>query len=231
MQLLTVKRLQSDLVREALQHRYLSEGEPDPTWLGPEADYSSSTMRQYVLALQDYDYMVQRAARRGDPFLVSSASTAGFALLKEHLESIIKSQPAQNDISSTAGGNKGDPVFSARSDLDYLLWLGNPKLDVLSELKAFRRAMTANVSNLKAYLYRLSAALAVSMFLIAPMVTIIFIPGLGQQRASGVAAGFIFIFAVAAAVVFKDNFGVVSATAAYAAVLVVFVSAGQAVVV
>jgi hypothetical protein len=47
MQLLTVKRLQSDLVREALQHRYLPEGEPDPAWLGPEADYTSSTMRQY----------------------------------------------------------------------------------------------------------------------------------------------------------------------------------------
>jgi hypothetical protein len=175
--------------------------------------------------------MVQRATPGGDPFLVSSGSTGGFALLKEHLESIVKSQPAQSDLSSTASGNRRGPLFTARSDLDYLLWLGEPKLDVLSELKAFRRAMTANVYNLKAYLYRLSAALAVSMFLIAPMVTIIFIPGLGQQRASGVASGFIFLFAVAAAIVLKEIFGVVSATAAYAAVLVVFVSAGQAVAV
>jgi hypothetical protein len=47
LQLLTIRRLQSKLVREALEHRYLPEGDEDPAWLSPEADYRSSTMRQY----------------------------------------------------------------------------------------------------------------------------------------------------------------------------------------
>ena len=47
LQTLTIRRLQSKLVREALEHRYRPEADQDPAWLGPDVDYLSSTMRQY----------------------------------------------------------------------------------------------------------------------------------------------------------------------------------------
>ncbi|KAH6842390.1 hypothetical protein B0I37DRAFT_381811 [Chaetomium sp. MPI-CAGE-AT-0009] len=228
LQLLTIRRLQSKLVREALEHRYLPEGDEDPAWLGAEADYRSSTMRQYVAALQDHDYMVQKATERngGDPFRVSSGSTLGFALLKEQLESIMKSEPTSHTNTPSAQSNGQDhPLFSARSDLEYLLWIGEPKKDVGREVAAFRRFIFAFESTILGYFHRFGAGLAVSMFLVAPMVIIIFVPHLDRGRASGIAAGFTFVFAMAAAFVLREILGVVSATAAYAAVLVVFVAA------
>jgi hypothetical protein len=65
------------------------------------------------------------------------------------------------------------------------------------------------------------------MFLVAPMAIIIFVPQLDRGRASAVAASFTFVFAMTAAFMLKETVGVVSATAAYAAVLVVFVAEQQ----
>ncbi|KAK3291621.1 uncharacterized protein B0H64DRAFT_248646 [Chaetomium fimeti] len=182
-----------------------------------------------VAALQDYDYMVQQAHKGNgtDPFRVNNGSTRGFALLEEHLESILKSEPTTADTSSAQSNGKVHPHFNARSDLEYLRWIGKPKKDVGREIAAFRRFVSAAESTIMGYLHRLGAGLAVSMFLVAPMVIIIFVPHLDRGRASGVAAGFTFVFAMAAAFVLREILGVVSATAAYAAVLVVFVAGQQ----
>ena len=55
LQTLTIRRLQSKLVREPLEHHYLPEAEQDPAWLRPDADYQSSTMRQYGMVWADND--------------------------------------------------------------------------------------------------------------------------------------------------------------------------------
>jgi hypothetical protein len=55
LQTLTIRRLQNKLVREALEHRYRPEADQDPAWLGADADYQNSTMRQYGMFWADAD--------------------------------------------------------------------------------------------------------------------------------------------------------------------------------
>lgn len=172
--------------------------------------------------------MAQQVLKRNgnDPFRVSSASMLGFTLLEEHLESIMESEPAID--TSTSSTNQGNPLFSARSDLEYLRWVGKPKKNISQrETAPFRMFMTVNDARIVGFLRRFGAGLAVTMFLAAPMVIIIFVPQLDRGRASAVAASFTFVFAMAAAFMLKETLGVVSATAAYAAVLVVFVAERQ----
>jgi hypothetical protein len=167
-----------------------------------------------VEALKDYDYMRERAADGvlTDPFIVTT--------MKDHDKVLIRHAEAEfRDTLAVRG------YFLADEFEGDLKAVGKQTAGPNSLSLMGGNEETRNVVNkrdkIEGFLQRLGMACLGGVFLIGPMLLMVLT---GSQLASLVTPSVcVFAFGVAMAVFLDKPFDVLSATAAYAAVLVVFV--------
>ncbi|KFY37261.1 hypothetical protein V494_04842 [Pseudogymnoascus sp. VKM F-4513 (FW-928)] len=157
-------------------------------------------MREYVQALQDYDYMGQRRQPRADPFLVTGERYVDRCIL----EAAMSLEPNAKESLKLVGplgfwetkDTQPEPVGGTRTD-------------------NYRRGWV------KGFYTRVAAAAMGGIFLIAPMWLMV----LQNTMYTGLVATTLFVgvFGFLMAYFLDDLKDVMSTTAAYAAVLVVFV--------
>ncbi|KAK3682811.1 hypothetical protein B0T22DRAFT_444978 [Podospora appendiculata] len=173
----------------------------------PNRPLPRPTLRtQEAVALRDWEFMKKcQLQGQQDPFLVSSTKMIDYDVINELLE----------DIADTSN--------PARSDLSHLRAASQP--DQTVPLFGGSRTLTNKRHSLKGFLQRLSMAILGGGFLIAPMFIMVYHPGRVSTLATS--SAFVFAFGVVMSFYLDRPFDVLSGTAAYAAVLVVFVGASQ----
>ncbi|KAF5715670.1 hypothetical protein FMUND_6737 [Fusarium mundagurra] len=165
-----------------------------------EPDGWQKTLEEYIQALQNYDYMEKRSLQPGDPFYISGENY----LDRKLLEHIIGNNAGRlvNGKSLNATGNwETGPV--------------NPNTISDTRLDNYRRNWT------QGFHQRLGVATIAGIFLIAPMWLMVLHNTLYTALVSTTV--FVAVFGLVAAARLTSLMEVMSSTAAYAAVLVVFV--------
>ncbi|KAK0744870.1 hypothetical protein B0T21DRAFT_358582 [Apiosordaria backusii] len=160
-----------------------------------EWDSWSKTLSEYVNAVQEHDYMEQRGGGTRDPFLISGERYMDREVLKKALSNF-ELLPEDNR----------KPLL--------LTW----------QSKAFPPVSTRGDNRLSKLITRIGIAAVGTAFLIVPMWLLIWVFWGDIWAALWLTTVFVAAFGVLMACVLQDNIAVLSASAAYAAVLVVFVA-------
>lgn len=155
-----------------------------------------------VQAWRDWDYMNECAGRKKDPFVMQSSKCLEAAILREHLAGIRPTvvQNAQYSFDSSFAGPKDT------EDPEYV---------------GGYRTKTNQETKLRAFSVRLAMAAIGWAFIVGPILVMV----LHNSRTTALCTTSVCVFAfgVLVARALEKPFDVLSATAAYAAVLVVFV--------
>ncbi|KAK0707808.1 hypothetical protein B0H67DRAFT_647950 [Lasiosphaeris hirsuta] len=223
MQRLTLLRLRRRLVQEALDYRYVRLNEDDASELDSRFEYTKSTMHEYTTALRDWDFMKQCALRgKRDPYVVTTEKVDDSILIQEFMMNLNDERDRQYDQLHDEDDAYNQPVTKLERDLEFLSDQQSPSADNAKlELFAGSRNMMNRQDRVKAFFQRISMALLGGAFLIAPMLIMV----LHDTRLTALftSSAFVVSFGVAISFYLDKPFDVLSGTAAYAAVLVVFV--------
>ncbi|KAK4454219.1 hypothetical protein QBC34DRAFT_490643 [Podospora aff. communis PSN243] len=211
LQRLKLQRLRKELVVSAFRFKYSPGNLHTP--------YIDDVLHKYVEALKEYDYMRECAAKGelADPFIVTTKN--------DHHKALIWQAEAKfRDTLSSPHFLSSQERFLADEFENDLKAAGKQTAGPMPSLMG-GNAETRNVvnkrDNIEGFLRRLGMACLGGVFLIGPMLLMVLT---GSQLASLVTPSVcVFAFGVAMAVFLDKPFDVLSATAAYAAVLVVFV--------
>ncbi|RYP76669.1 hypothetical protein DL771_001591 [Monosporascus sp. 5C6A] len=188
LQRIYLAQLRERLVRQAVDLRF--NREQPLGW--------ADTLKEYIQALQDYDYMEKRSLLPGDPFYASGEQY----LDRKLLEHVVGSRGDQLEKETRAVGRweteAAEPpsIRDTRRDNYHRSWT-----------QGFRR--------------RIGVAAAGGALLVAPMWLMVLRNTLYTALVSTTA--FVALFGLMAAIFLTSVMEVMSCTAAYAAVLVVFV--------
>ncbi|KAK0620464.1 hypothetical protein B0T14DRAFT_567207 [Immersiella caudata] len=216
MQRIELQRMRKELVKLAFQFKYLREGTSKMNEKLHAYGMYDCLVDSTFEALKDYDYMRERAARGelADPFIVTTKRGRDrFLMWQAEAE-------FQDGVSDSDDADFMEDAFE--KDLKVAgkrpVGSGRPSL-MLGDME------TRNVVNakdrIKGFLKRLGMECLGGAFLIGSMLLMVLT---ASQLASLIAPSVcVFVFGVAMAVFLDKPFDVLSATAAYAAVLVVFV--------
>ncbi|KAK3332607.1 hypothetical protein B0T19DRAFT_482846 [Cercophora scortea] len=189
------------LIKEGLDMRYKDVNEEHESQRDQTRKYCESPMHEYTVALQDWEYMKKcQLQGQSDPFLVTSTRMIDHDIIKELLGDMV-----------------GESPMAARN----MASLSEAKID--RKLFGGSRTLTNKRTSLKGFLQRLSMAILGGAFLIAPMHLMVFRPDRVSTLATS--SAFVLAFGVVMSFYLDKPFDVLSGTAAYAAVLVVFVGA------
>lgn len=222
MQRLTLLRLRRRLVQEALDYRYIQLNEDDASEFDSRFEYTKSTMHEYTTALRDWDFMKQCALRgKRDPYIVTTEKVDDSILIQEFMMNLNDERDRRFDQIRDDDAYD-QPVTKLEQDLEFLSDpLSRPADKAKLELFAGSRNMMNRQDIIKAFLERISMALLGGAFLIAPMLIMV----LHDTRLTALftSSAFVVSFGVAISFYLDKPFDVLSGTAAYAAVLVVFV--------
>ncbi|KAF5568251.1 hypothetical protein FNAPI_241 [Fusarium napiforme] len=185
-----LKQLRTKLAKHAVSLRF-EAGEPQG-W--------QDTLKEYIQALQNYEYMEKRSLQPEDPFYMSGEKYQDRKLIEAILGDKINSF-------------EGQPVFPAIGH-----WQQGPE-----ESRSVRDTRQDNYKrNWTVGLHqRLAVAAVGGIFLMAPMWLMVLHNTLYTALVSTTV--FVTVFGLMAAVYLTSLMDVMSSTAAYAAVLVVFV--------
>ncbi|KAK4671884.1 hypothetical protein QC764_0099820 [Podospora pseudoanserina] len=189
LQRMRIQRLQIELTIAA---RTIYEGaseESDKNWGG-----WSKKLSEYVLAVQEHDYMEQRGLGKKDPFLVSGDRCMDRKVLEKVMEGFTI-EPSTDEPPLRTWKKTRRPPVPTRGD-----------------------------NRLKKLLARIGIAAIGTAFLIAPMWLLIWVVWEDTWVALWSTTIFVAVFGVLMACVLENEIAVLSASAAYAAVLVVFVA-------
>jgi hypothetical protein len=166
---------------------------------GREPDGWEENLDKYVKALQDYDYMESRAQSNRDPFIATGEYAADEYVLSTYLPKELHQQDFKQveSVYDWEHKSKGDTgICGTRDENLSKMWFVNLK----------RRAAIAAIGG---------------MFLVGPMWLMVLRNDLYTQLASTTA--FVAVFGLIMAIFLDKDDAVLGSTAAYAAVLVVFV--------
>ncbi|CAP65458.1 uncharacterized protein PODANS_6_9600 [Podospora anserina S mat+] len=157
------------------------------------------TLSEYVSAVQEHDYMEQRGSGGRDPFLITGERYMDRKVLEQVMHGFQLSE-------STDSNPTGEPSLR--------VW------------QTTRRAPvpTRGDNRLKKLLARIGIAAIGTAFLIVPMWLLIWVVWEDTWVALWSTTIFVAVFGVLMACVLENEIAVLSASAAYAAVLVVFVA-------
>jgi hypothetical protein len=193
LQRLRLRQLQHKLIQNVVDLRY-DAAEP-PGW--PE------TLREYVQALQDYDYIAQRFRHPRDPFRVSGERVVERWMLEAAMRDRENPADPLHESPLLAKNRWGSPdilrpdrIYGTRGDLSRQAWVGE-------------------------FQGRLSVAAVGGAFLIGPMWLMV-LHDTPYTALVGTTV-FVVVFGLLMAIFLEKLTDVMSSTAAYAAVLVVFV--------
>ncbi|KAH7351294.1 hypothetical protein BKA65DRAFT_550256 [Rhexocercosporidium sp. MPI-PUGE-AT-0058] len=195
-------RLQRDLVLEAMAFKYQVRREPQ---------LNGSTIMQ---ALKDHEYIRDCALKgaKNNPFIITTDASFGRVLLRQCLEKIDSDRGAPNtwseDLTNHLSWVRAHPSPN-RSTARTLFWRSRK---FLNRTDAFKR-----------FLSRFLMAFIGGALLVGPMHIMVLHPGTILSLI--ITSVSVLIFGILAAVVLEKMFDILSVTAAYAAVLVVFVGA------
>ena len=191
----------------------------------------TSSRYSLAMALEDWQRIKKHAlnGRAEDPFIVTTDKADDLALIMEITEST-QETIVELDSDSDAEGNivrafsridieEKDEI--AKADLDRLKKLPEPSDAEKLSLYAGSRIMMNRQEKLQGIAIRLGMALIGGAFLIVPMLIMVLVKG--NVTALVTTSVFVVTFGVALALYLDDAFNVLSGTAAYAAILVVFV--------
>ncbi|KAI1175135.1 hypothetical protein F4777DRAFT_598744 [Nemania sp. FL0916] len=165
-----------------------------------ESENWEGDLETYIKAVQDYDYMISRCKLPRDPFLVTGERSIDSYVLHSLLGD------AKKDVS-------GDPII-----------IDGPWEDTTVPIGGTRNLVTAR-SEIVQFRQRLVIAAIAGSFLIAPMWLMVLHNTLYTCLVSTTV--FVIVFGVVLAAFLDGPKEVMSGTAAYAAVLVVFVGLGN----
>ncbi|KAF5649463.1 uncharacterized protein FTJAE_900 [Fusarium tjaetaba] len=190
LQRIQLKQLRTKLAKHAVSLRFQA-GDPQG-W--------QDTLKEYIQALQNYEYMEKRSLQPEDPFYMSGEKYQDRKLIEAILGEKVNSF-------------KGQPVFPAIGH-----WQKGPE-----ESRSVRDTRQDNYKrNWTVGLHqRLAVAAVGGIFLMAPMWLMVLHNTLYTALVSTTV--FVTVFGLMAAVYLTSLMDVMSTTAAYAAVLVVFV--------
>jgi hypothetical protein len=166
-----------------------------------------------VQGLRDWSY-IQQCVRLGDvdPFDITSNTTIGEDWIRGTVDAI------KADIQDERKRSN-----MARYTPESSIWNPKTKTAYLSDFFGGTR----HRNETKLFLKRVLMALLGGVFLICPMIIMIFNPTLlGTLLTTCIS---VFLFGLTLSVVLENGFEILSGTAAYAAVLVVFVGSGSGV--
>ncbi|KAM0259869.1 hypothetical protein ACHAQJ_003113 [Trichoderma viride] len=193
-----MRRLQMKLSNRIMRMHYFAETSED--W--------ETLLTQYIAATRDNDY-IRTCVDRGlhDPFLIRSERNVDAAILNSELLQIpLEKREKELLLQSINGKDKFNFV---------------PPLEQEPTAIGGTRMETTRKQWTEDFLRRVVLSVIAGAFLVVPMWLMIL---LNSQRASLITTSvFVFVSGIAAAYALDNTVAVVSTTAAYAAVLVVFV--------
>ncbi|PVI05725.1 hypothetical protein DM02DRAFT_70543 [Periconia macrospinosa] len=168
-----------------------------------EPDDWEENLSKYVAAIRDNDFIVAAVDRSEDPFIIHSGRAVDAEVLKLALQNRLDSQDDWKDVD-----------FGQAADHDKPLPIGG----------GTRRQVKAK-EKLQNFFARLTLGVIGGAFLVGPMWLMV----LHDTKITKLVSTTVFVFAFGILMSWRlnDSFGVLSATAAYAAVLVVFVGANN----
>ena len=183
-------------------------------------EYLADSACSPVEALRNLDY-ITACAQRGeldDPFLVTTKKTLHRRLIEE-----IEADYRSRGDDPFRSGLRTEDFERFRKDMAMLH--GGALATPLDDRNVLRFGSTRGLRNrqaaLKGYLERLVMAVMGGAFLVAPMLIMVLAPSLVTSLVT--TCVFVFAFSLVISFFLEKAFDVLSATAAYAAVLVVFV--------
>lgn len=197
----------------------------------------TSSRYSLATALEDWQRIKKHAlnGRSKDPFIVTTDKADDLALIMEITESTQERRVVSIDGSLTSDVGEDERNFRdfdienkdeiAKADLDRLKRLPEPPDAEKLSLHAGSRMIMNREEKLQGLAIRLGMALIGGAFLIVPMLIMVLVPG--NVTALVTTSVFVFTFGVALALSLDDAFNVLSGTAAYAAILVVFVGSSN----
>ncbi|KAL5328122.1 hypothetical protein ACEPPN_005830 [Leptodophora sp. 'Broadleaf-Isolate-01'] len=223
-------RLQRKLLLEALRVKYgMSEGKDETSEanadgrgdVGRKPDLRNSDIQDYVQALKDQEY-IKSCALRGksnDPFIVSSANPHSRLFMRECIEECF--DQVQASLGSSPSDAAIELLLQIQMDLDLLEPLSTAVNIQSWDLFGGSRYKRNKKEAFEQFLERVGMAVIGGAFLIGPMLVMVLVPG--QNTSLITASVCVFAFGIVVSWFLEKKFDVLSATAAYAAVLVVFV--------
>ncbi|KAK3291386.1 uncharacterized protein B0H64DRAFT_331010 [Chaetomium fimeti] len=187
-QRMKLRKLQCQVVRDVAEMRSH----------GREAEGWEENLEKYVKALQDYDYMQNRARSNRDPFLVTGEYYTDNYILGQYLSAGLQAQELETagSVGDWETDDSRQTVCGTRGDNLSRTWFVN-----------FRR--------------RVAIAAVGGLFLVGPMWLMVLYNKLYAQLISTTV--FVTAFGIVMAIFLNKDDAVLASTAAYAAVLVVFV--------
>ncbi|KAK4237165.1 hypothetical protein C8A03DRAFT_16269 [Achaetomium macrosporum] len=188
LQRIYLTQLREKLARRAVDLRF--KARPPSGW--------TDTLREYIQALQDYDYMEKRSLLPRDPFYVSGERYLDRMLLKD----IVGGRGEQLENETSAVGHWESEATEPPSLRD-------------TRRDNYHRSWTHGFHR------RIGVAAVAGAFLIAPMWLMVLHNTLYTALVSTTV--FVAVFGLMSAIYINSHMEVMSPTAAYAAVLVVFV--------
>ncbi|KAH7408989.1 hypothetical protein BKA64DRAFT_704782 [Cadophora sp. MPI-SDFR-AT-0126] len=212
-------RLRQTLLKEALEINYVPHKAGDES---PETSSKVSDIHHYVQALKDHEYIIACAlkGKDQDPFVLSTAKPYDQMLIRECGKGLV------DELRASPGFNETHPNYESYMQIQSDLRLSEspppPPLeaqdwDLFGGSRNRRNKRVASIQFLK----RVGMAFIGGAFLIGPMHILVLHPGKISNLVT--ASVFVVLFGILVAAVLERIFDVLSVTAAYAAVLVVFV--------
>ncbi|KAF3927638.1 hypothetical protein ABW21_db0200426 [Orbilia brochopaga] len=202
MQRMYIRELQSLLVRDAV-HMY-TYGKTDDNLKNTRWQ---TNLAAYVKALQDYDYMESHSKSARDPFLATGEYAVDNYIINENIK------PIKDDFAAAR-------EISMGTHISKIPWQTDDSNNATVAITGTRGA-TSWARSYRNFRRRLVFGIFGGGFLVGPMWLMLLKPGLYNSLIS--ATSFIAGFGVIMACFMKEARDVLGITAAYAAVLVVFV--------
>ncbi|KAK6354747.1 hypothetical protein TWF696_003884 [Orbilia brochopaga] len=202
MQRMYIRELQSLLVRDAVQvytYGKTDENLKNTRW--------QTNLTAYVKALQDYDYMESHSTSARDPFLATGEYAVDNYIINENIK------PIMQDFVTARARSMGKHIST-------IPWQTDDSVNATVAITGTRGARSW-ARSYKDFRRRLVFGIFGGGFLVGPMWLMLLVPGLYNSLIS--ATSFIAGFGLIMACFMDDAKDVLGITAAYAAVLVVFV--------
>ncbi|KAK3314838.1 hypothetical protein B0H66DRAFT_563764 [Apodospora peruviana] len=198
-QRMRVRKLQCRLVRDVVDMRYT----------GREVDGWEEALDKYIQALRDYDYMEKRSQSARDPFLATGEYYIDHYIIMSYLPDELLELP---------------PADDAAERLPKVKSVCKWEDSVTDRVQQICGTRTAN--QFSALVGRIAVAALGGVFLLGPMWLMVLHNTLWTALVSTTV--FVTAFGVVVASFIEEHKDVLASTAAYAAVLVVFVGASTA---
>ncbi|KAJ6261408.1 hypothetical protein Dda_4078 [Drechslerella dactyloides] len=207
MQRMYIRELQSLLVQDAIQLYTYGKSEDNlknKRW--------QTNLAAYVKALQDYDYMESHSKSNRDPFLATGEYAVDNFIINENIKPVIEDFQAVRANGMTKYPTTIALQTDASKDATVAITGTRGTTSLAKKYKAFRRRLVFGIFG--------------GGFLVGPMWLMLLTPGLYNSLIS--ATSFIAGFGLIMACFLTEATDVLAMTAAYAAVLVVFVGTNTA---